>query len=175
MMEINQILASYLAKILGETTSFKFIAHGFHWNVKGVGFPYFHSFFEEIYTDANDAIDGVAENIRKLNYDAPFLLQDLVNLSSEMQQPSMTETSDSASMCISLYQRNEQVRKCLLMGILLAEQAEQQGILNFLAERFDQHSKWQWQLRSIIGDSLSDSYEINVQEITDSFLVEPPL
>ena len=171
-MEINQVLASYLAKILGETTAFKFVAHGFHWNVKGAGFPYYHSFFETIYSDADDAIDTIAENIRKLNFDAPFLLTDLVALTEPI---TVTDTSDPLQMCASLYQNNEQVRKCLLMGILLAEQAEQQGILNFLAERFDQHSKWQWQLRTIIGDSIADAYEIDVQEITDSFLVEPTL
>ena len=171
-MEINQALASYLAKLLAEVVSFKFVAQGFHWNVKGIQFNEFHEFFGDIYEDAEGSVDSIGENIRKLNYDAPCELKGLMALAGEME---VTYSSDPAQMSVCLYQYNEKVRQCLVISMLLAEQAEQQGILNFLSERFDQHTKWQWQLRTIIGDSIADAYEIDVNEITDSFLTQPYL
>jgi DNA-binding ferritin-like protein len=32
----------------------------------------------------------------------------------------------------------------------VAEEADEQGVANFIAERIDAHAKWQWQLRSIL-------------------------
>jgi len=46
----------------------------------------------------------------------------------------------------------------------LATAMSEQGVANFLADRLDMHSKWQWQLRAIVGDAVADAYEINVSE-----------
>ena len=160
-MEPNRLLAEYLAKLLSETVAFKYIAQGFHWNVKGINFHQYHDFFGEIYEDAEGAIDPTAENIRKLNYDSPFRLQEFVALGD---LPAVTSSSDPLQMSLSLYIANEQLRKCVIMAFAYAEEANQQGIMDFLAQRLDMHSKWQWQLRSIIGDATADTYEYSFGE-----------
>ena len=147
-------LVSELKDVLGDVVVFKFLAHGFHWNVKGINFQQFHEFFGGIYEDADDSIDPLAENIRKVNADAPFLLTDYI----EADYPGEYNTSSSDPIELSkiLYKANEDVRESLQGAFDCATKANEQGIANFLAERLDQHSKWQWQLRSIIGDTAAN-------------------
>lgn len=157
-------LYNQLRDLLGDVVTFKFMAHGFHWNVRGINFQQFHEFFGEIYEDAEGSIDGIAENIRKINFDAPFRLSEFMESAPELEP---TDSTDPLEMCRSLYQANEDVRECLVKALDIANDLEQQGIVNFLAERLDQHSKWQWQLRSIVGDSFARNYEIDVLQVAE--------
>jgi starvation-inducible DNA-binding protein len=154
-------LAAELCDLLGDVVAFRFIAQGFHWNVTGINFQQFHELFQEIYEDADSSIDPIAENIRKLNFDAPFRLSDFMCNIGKMTIP---ETNDPLVMSQVLYIANEQLRGCLVKGFQLANAINEQGIANFLAERLDMHGKWQWQLRTIVGDNLADAYEIDVAE-----------
>ena len=157
-------LANQLADLLGDTVNFKFLAHGFHWNVKGPLFSQFHEFFGEIYEDANDAIDPLAENIRKLNFDAPFQLSQFMESLPEFEPPT---GSDPVVMSKSLYQANEDVIESIVRAIEMADCLNEQGILNFLAERQDMHGKWQWQLRATVGDQFANAYQTDVATITE--------
>ena len=161
----KETLAIQLKDLLGEVVIFKFLAHGFHWNVRGINFQQFHEFFQEIYEDADGSIDPIAESIRKLNFDAPFTLAEFMNSAPENEP---TDSSDPLEMSRSLYIANEQVRECLAKAIDLADELEESGINNFLSERLDMHSKWQWQLRSIVGDSFAKNYEIDLEEVNET-------
>ena len=156
-------LASELTDVLADIVAFNFLAWGFHWNVMGINFQQFHDLFEEIYEDALSSIDPTAESIRKLNFDAPVALVDYMGRIAQMEIP---ETNDPEIMSQILYVANEQLRACLTKAFCIATYINEQGIANFIAERLDMHSKWQWQLRAIVGDSFADSYEINVAEYT---------
>lgn len=160
----KQDLSLRLADLLGDVVVFKFMAHGFHWNVRGINFSEFHEFFGEIYEDADSSIDPIAENIRKLGFDAPFRLQDFVESSNESEP---TDSNDPLEMSRSLYQANQDVLECIVHALSVADELEEQGIVNFLAERQDMHSKWEWQLRSIVGDSFADLYAIDVTAIAE--------
>jgi uncharacterized protein len=157
-------LYNQLRDLLGDVVGFKFLAHGFHWNVRGINFQQFHEFFGEIYEDAEGSIDGIAENIRRLNFDAPFRLSEFQESAPELEP---TDSTDPLEMCRSLYQANEDVRECIVKALDLADDLEQQGIVNFLSERLDMHSKWQWQLRAIVGDSFARNYEIDVLQVAE--------
>lgn len=161
----KETLALSLRDLLGEVVAFKFLAHGFHWNVRGINFAQFHEFFEEIYTDADGSIDPIAESIRKLNFDSPFKLSDFT---SSLQESEPTDSTDPLEMCRSLYVANEAVREDLAMAIELACEINETGIENFLQDRMGMHSKWQWQLRAIVGDSFARNYEIDLDEITEA-------
>ena len=154
-------LAAELAELLGDVVTFRFIAQGFHWNVAGINFQQYHDLFQEIYEDAESSIDPIAENIRKLNFDAPFRMTDFMCNLAEMQIP---DTNDPMLMSQILYVANEQLRVCIVKAFTLADAIAEQGIANFMAERLDMHSKWQWQLRAIVGDAVADAYEVDISE-----------
>ena len=157
-------LANQLADLLGDTVNFKFLAHGFHWNVRGPMFSQFHEFFGEIYEDADGAIDPIAENIRKLNFDAPFQLSQFMESLPEFEPPS---GSDPIVMARNLYQANEDVIESIVRAIEMADCLNEQGILNFLAERQDMHGKWQWQLRATVGDQFANAYQVDVATVEE--------
>lgn len=146
-------LADKLATILGDVVTYKFLAHGFHWNVKGPDFPQFHEFFGELYEDAEGSIDPLAENIRKLGFDAPHTLQDLMTLSCiEARQLA----GDPIEMARELYLANAHIVDCYNHAFEIANALKSQGIADFIAGRIDVHEKWMWQLSATTGiDSMS--------------------
>jgi starvation-inducible DNA-binding protein len=148
----KQQLAQALAVLLSDTVTFKFLAHGYHWNVRGKDFPQFHDKFAEIYEEADGALDPLAENIRKLGFDAPFLLTDCAMLTSIEPIP---VSADPIDMSAALYKANAQIIACVRDTFVIANALNEQGIANFLAERDDVHNKWAWQLGTIICRSIA--------------------
>lgn len=147
--EAPETLCNLLGEQLADVVAFKFIAHGYHWNVKGSQFAEYHSLFGAIYEDADASIDPIAENILKLGYDAPFRLSDFQQL-RELEEPALVPDTPAA-MAQSLLDLNEDILDGYNEAYAASQAENQQGIANFLAERIDAHQKWAWQLRSSIG------------------------
>ena len=143
------VLAEKLSHLLSDVVVMKFIAHGYHWNVKGIEFSQMHDFFSEIYEDVDSSIDPIAENLRKLGFDSPYLLTDFVAMSCCVDQPRLS--GDAAQMLESLANINRSVNECVLEAFQIATDLNEQGIANFMAERDDMHKKWQWQLEASLG------------------------
>lgn len=131
---------------LGTTFAFYLKAHNFHWNVEGVNFPQFHSFFEGIYTDAWGAVDGIAEHIRTLGAYAPGSLSrysDLSLVKDEVNIPA------PMTMVNRLIDDNQTIIDQLTKTQALAESNKKMGLANYLQDRIDAHEKHGWMLRSI--------------------------
>lgn len=143
----HEVLASELTRLLGTNVVFKFFVHGAHWNVKGADFNQFHDFFGEIYQDAEEATDRLAELIRQLDYDAPFMLQDLAMVSQI--QPQHCE-SDCLSFTMEIANCNAVIIESLKKAFDCANECNEQGIANYIAERIDAHMKLQWKLRATL-------------------------
>jgi starvation-inducible DNA-binding protein len=150
MNEDKTSLAQNLATLLSEMVAAGFIAHGYHWNVKGSDFREYHDFFGAIYEDYDSTIDPIAENIRKLGFDSPYFLTDFVEMATHLaDQPRLS--GDPVEMLESLASINSHLIECTLAAFTLANQLNEQGIANYLAERDDILKKWQWQLESTLG------------------------
>jgi starvation-inducible DNA-binding protein len=140
-----EALVKALKVLVSDVVTFYFMAHGYHWNVEGSDFSQYHALFSEIYEDAYGSIDPIAENIRKLDDYAPFSLQkflDLRTLDFKDVQP------NPKAMAKSLLTANEALLKSLKKAFDEAQKKDEQGIMNFLADRIDNHQKWSWQLRA---------------------------
>jgi starvation-inducible DNA-binding protein len=59
-------VTSALQNLLADFQVFYTNLRGFHWNIKGHGFFVLHSKFEELYDDAADKVDEIAERILML-------------------------------------------------------------------------------------------------------------
>jgi len=143
--DVMESLVKSLKVLVSDVVTFYFMAHGYHWNVEGSDFSQYHALFSDIYEDAYESIDPIAENIRKLDDYAPFSLQkflDLRTLDFKDVQP------NPKAMAKSLLTANEAVIKTLKKAFTEAEKADEQGIMNFLADRIDHHQKWSWQLKA---------------------------
>jgi len=138
-------LVKSLKVLVSDVVTFYFMAHGYHWNVEGPDFSQYHSLFSDIYEDAYGSIDPIAENIRKLDDYAPFSLQKFLDLRTLEFKDVQTNPK---AMAKSLLTANESVIQTLKKSFTEAEKADEQGIMNFLADRIDHHQKWSWQLKA---------------------------
>jgi starvation-inducible DNA-binding protein len=138
-------LVKELQELMGDVTVFYFRAHGYHWNVEGEDFSQYHNLFEDIYSDVYGSIDPLAENIRKLGEYAPFKLDTLIKLAS--LEDSKVPTNPRA-MAKDLLEANESLIEILKSVFHTANDDDEQGIANFIAERIDMHQKWAWQLKA---------------------------
>lgn len=148
--DTNTDLASHLATALADVVVMYFQVHGAHWNVKGPDFAEYHEFFESIYEDVYSSIDPIAENIRKLGHPrAPSTLEEFL---AWRTFGDVRSSNDSTStLTADLLTSNTQVLSTLQAAFASAESVNEQGIMNFLAERIDMHQKWGWQLRASLG------------------------
>lgn len=123
-------------------------AHGYHWNVEGPDFAQYHALFETIYSDIYESIDPTAENIRKLGDYAPYRLERIVELRT-VPEPNRV-ANDAKSLANDLLEANVFLVNEWKRVFTVADQADEQGIANFAAERIDMHQKWVWQLRASV-------------------------
>ena len=141
---INQNLVSGLKELESMAMKMYTQSHGYHWNIEGRDFKQDHAFLLEIYEDVFDSIDAYAENIRKLGVKAPFGLSQLQSNSLLKINDSLDLTSEQ--MFAELSKTNLQVIDKLKDVFDIANEAKENGIANFLADRQDKHQFWQWQL-----------------------------
>lgn len=138
-------LVQALRALLADVVTFYFQAHGFHWNVEGQDFSQYHALFADIYEDVYGSIDPIAENMRKLDAYAPFTLTGFIKARS---LDDAAVSPEPQAMAKDLLDANAQVLDALNDTFKAANDTNEQGIANFLAERIDQHQKWAWFLRS---------------------------
>lgn len=140
----NEVI-SCLQELLADVMVFRYRAQGYHWNVVGPDFHQYHALFSDIYEDVDGSIDVIAENIRKVQGMAPYKMGYFATKTSLTDTPTPTT---AGGMTSDLLVANEEVLSKLFQCFDICNEANQQGIANFLAERIDMHQKWAWQLRS---------------------------
>ena len=144
------MLADNLKTLLATEYAFLIKAQFFHWNVEGPDFAQLHEFFGEIYEEVYDnSIDRTAEYIRTLDDYTPGSFERFMELSTITGQ---TKVPRARLMIEELLANNMQMIDLLNETFAAAEQENQQGIANFIAERIDAHGKHGWMLRSFLKD-----------------------
>jgi len=142
------MLADNLKVVLASSFTLYLKAHNFHWNVEGPNFPQYHKFLDDFNSEIFDnAIDRAAEFIRVLDQYAPGSLTRFAELSVIKDQIKIPRAE---LMMAELYEDNAKMIELLNISFASAEEENQQGIANFIAERLDAHGKHQWMLRSIL-------------------------
>lgn len=141
-------VCDYLNTALADVITFYYSAHAAHWNVVGPDFAQYHELFGEIYGDVYDSIDPLAENIRKCGGVPVSTLPEIVGARTIPDAPA---TTDARSLAADLMNANDLVVDCLKRAFDAADDADEQGLANFLAERIDAHQMWRWQLASSLG------------------------
>lgn len=144
---MKQKLAESLRALLPNVIAMYIKSHGAHWIVIGKDFRQYHDFFGDIYGDVYGSIDPLAENIRKLGY---FPMFSIAGLNGSVL-PIESVGTEPAALVEDLLRSNEVILAMISDALVVANEASEQGILNFLADRQDMHQKWGWQLRASVG------------------------
>lgn len=143
---MEQLLAA-LRKLLANNVALGMKAHGYHWNVESDDFAQLHEFFGDLYADYDGATDTYAEWLRMLKVYAPYRLTDFFDLSNVGEN---VLTGDPEPMIVDLYNEIEKHIADLVEAGKLANEFNEFGLANFLADRQTASQKWCWQLRASI-------------------------
>lgn len=167
-------LKEELTELLADKVSFYFRAHGAHWNVVGTDFAEYHQLFQQIYEDVYGSIDPLAEILRKLGQKAPFKLSDFIALRSI--DDSTMDSQDARVLATDLLAANDLLIESIAYAFECADDLNQQGIANFLAERLDAHQMWKWQLSASLGVEASEQdLTMEPAEEIDEPMTEEPM
>ena len=142
------MLADALKTLLATAYAFSIKAQNFHWNVEGKDFPQYHEFLGNLYEEVyGNTIDRTAELIRQLDSYTPGSITRYAQLSQIQDQLKIPRAE---LMMQELYEDNLKLLSLWKEAFHIAEEADEQGIANFVAERIDVHGKHSWMLRSIL-------------------------
>ena len=144
------MLADDLKTLLATQYALSIKAQYFHWNVEGSDFAQYHDYFANFYEEVYSAVDPIAEYIRTLQEYSPGSFERFQELS---QIPGQTKIPRARLMIEELLANNGQMIELLNNCFAVAEQENQQGIANFIAERIDAHGKHGWMLNSFLKDA----------------------
>lgn len=144
-------LAQPLKTLLASAYVLSVKAQNFHWNVEGSNFPQYHKFFEDFYNEVySNTIDKLAEIIRQLDSYAPASLHRFLELSIIGDQPKIPRAE---LMMQELFEDNDKLLIAYKESFKIANEANEQGIANFIAERIDAHGKHRWMLKAILNNT----------------------
>lgn len=144
-----------LNKVLAESYAFYLKTHFFHWNVTGRDFYEYHTFFENIYSEVYGAVDGIAEHIRTedgIAYGSFVQYESLSGIRGATAVP-----SSIGEMLSTLYADNDILIASLNEAFAAAQAANKQGLMNFLADRLDQHAKHRWFLKASMDKTSNEA------------------
>ena len=145
------MLADALKILLATEYAFVVKAQFFHWNVEGPDFAQLHEFFGDMYNEVYDnSIDRTAEYIRTLEDYTPGSFERFMELSEIKGQGKIPR---ARLMIEELLANNQQMIDLLNRTFEVANNENQQGIANFIAERIDAHSKHGWMMKSFLKDA----------------------
>lgn len=141
-----ETLIELMKKLMADTFAMYLKTHNYHWNVEGVNFQEYHTFFGTLYLELHGAVDPTAEQIRALGAYAPGSFKRFAELTEIEDELNIPETRQ---MIRNLIVDNQTILDTLVMATKLAESMEKRGLVNFLEGRIDIHSKHAWMLKSM--------------------------
>ena len=141
-------LIELLYTAFGNNFTYYLKTHNFHWTVMGPDFPQYHKMLEEIYSDAQGAIDDYAEQLRRLGVFPKGDYRDIMN-GTQLSDP-----VESVTNPLDIFQAIDSDLDVMVLTLQdAAEEAgiqREYGLQNFLADEIDSHRKLQWMLKSTL-------------------------
>jgi starvation-inducible DNA-binding protein len=142
---IRQQIAQNLSMLLADTYVLYVKTQNFHWNVIDSRFYSLHLFLEKEYKKLEEAIDKIAEHIRKLGQVAPGSLKQFLDMTS-LKESTGDLTGDE--MLEELLKDHESLCHFLRERIILASKLGDEGTADLLIQLLRTHEKSAWMLRS---------------------------
>lgn len=139
--ENREVVAHQLAKLLADEFVLYTKTLRAHWNLEGPDFHSVHRYFEELYQQAAERADLVAERIRQLGHYAPASLKAFLQLTHLTEQQDDTG-NDSLSLIRRLLQDHESIIEFIRGNINEFQTAHKDaGTSDFVTALLEQHEK----------------------------------
>ncbi len=122
--------------------------HNYHWNIKGEHFFTLHTKFEELYTEAAETIDTIAERILAIEGEPVATLREQLNLAT-VQEASGGE--DAQQMVTIIANDFDTLNTEADKVIKLAEEAEDAVTADLFTQYKEGLQKHIWMLNAFLG------------------------
>ncbi len=142
---IRQQIAQNLSMLLADTYILYVKTQNFHWNIIDSRFYSLHLFLENEYEKLEEAIDKIAERIRKLGKIAPGSLKQFLDITS-LKESNGDLIGDE--MLEDLLKDHESICRFLRDRIALTSKLGDEGTSDLLIQLLRAHEKSAWMLRS---------------------------
>ncbi|WP_462319058.1 Dps family protein [Marinilabilia sp.] len=155
MKNVNELLALKDTKEVNEKlnellASFQIYyqnLRGFHWNVKGKLFFTLHNKFEELYNDAAEKVDEVAERVLTLGGKPLHTFEDYLKAS---KIEVVKDESDGAKLVEATLENLSTLIKLERELLPVAEEANDEGTAALLSDFISEQEKTAWMLNSVL-------------------------
>lgn len=138
-------LMNKLSIILADTYALYLKTQNYHWHVKGPRFKSLHELFEVQYLELAEAVDQVAERILIKGHSAPATFKEFERLKTIKDGDSRVTANE---MVTQLAKDHDTLVHDLEAAMKMAQNLNDEGTVNLLANRIEAHEKWRWMLRS---------------------------
>jgi len=138
--QLNALLANYQL--------FYMNVRGFHWNIKGEDFFQLHSKFEELYTDALDKIDELAERILTLGSQPLHSYTDYLKATTIVETTNVSDGKVALTSVIGSYQVLLEKERIILRE---AQELDDEGTVTLISDYIAQQEKEIWMFTSYLS------------------------
>ena len=121
---------------------------GIHWNIKGKQFFELHLKFEELYTDANQRVDEIAERILTLGGVPYHTFNDYIGHTNVKVGENVTQDEAAVLLIINSLSALLQIERELLD---LTDEANDEGSNALVSELISDQEKTIWMMQSWLG------------------------
>ncbi len=141
-------LVKKLSVTLADTYALYLKTQNYHWHVKGLQFKSLHGLFEMQYLELAEAVDELAERILIKGHNAPATFKEFDRLKTIKDGDS---SASSNEMVTQLAHDHDTLVNDLDEVMRMAQEANDEGTVNLLANRIEAHEKSRWMLQSSLA------------------------
>lgn len=121
---------------------------GLHWNIKGKNFFELHVKFEELYTDAQEKVDLIAERVLTLQGQPVHTFDEYVKIASVSVAKNVTNDVESVKVIVSSLSELIKIERALLN---LSEEADDEGTNSMMSDFISEQEKTIWMMNAWLG------------------------
>jgi len=121
---------------------------GVHWNIKGQHFFQLHDKFEELYIDAQEKVDMIAERILTLGKTPLHTFDDYLKTSKVKPGKNVSEAKESVELILNSIQELLKIEREILSR---SDELDDEGTNAMMSDFISEQEKTVWMLKSFLG------------------------
>jgi len=145
--EVNK-LAADLNELLANFQVYYQNLRGLHWNIKGKSFFELHVKFEELYTDAQEKVDLIAERILTLEGVPLHTFEAYQSLASIPIGKNISEDVEAVELVVKSLDKLIEIERIVLEK---SDEANDEGTNSLMSDFISEQEKTVWMMKAWLG------------------------
>ncbi len=141
-------LANELNILLANFQTYYQNLRGLHWNIKGKNFFELHSKFEELYIDAQEKVDMIAERILTLQGVPMHTFSDYIKSSTVPVAKNISTDVEAVKLVVDSISKLLEIERSIL---ILSDQADDEGTNSMMSDFISEQEKTIWMFNAWLG------------------------